>query len=135
MTKYRIEYLCTYYDAVWMYKIGGINDYIDNPNYDYRCYNMNYSEWIYDSEDVFDNEEDARKVWNEHYTKSYIWNKTEFDPDLDEPEIGITMYTLVKIEDDKEDDNETVLEYSKIIVTPEDIQKMYPDFDFDNAEC
>lgn len=123
MTKYRIEYLCTYYYAVWLYKSGGIDGWIDS---------MNCDSWECIDENVFDTEEDARKVWNEQYTKSYIWDQEEFDPDLDDPEVGISMYRLIKYENY---DDETILERSSTILTPEDIQKMYPDFDFDNAEC
>ena len=120
--KYRIEYLCTYYDAVYLYKSGGVDGWIDS---------MNYDSWEYNDKDVFDTEEDARKVWNEEYTKSFIWDPEEFGADPNEPEVGISMYRLIKY---KNDDDETILEQSSTIVTPEDIQKMYPDFDFENAE-
>jgi hypothetical protein len=120
MIKYRIEYLCTYFDAVWQYKSGGVDGWIDS---------MNYDAWEYIDEDIFDSEEDARKVWNENYTKSFIWDPVEFGADPDNPEVGISMYILVKIEGN----NETILERSNTIVTPEDIQNMYPDFNFEKA--
>ena len=117
---YRIEYLCTYYDAIWMYKRGGLYNFPDSCN-----------PWEYNDEDVFDNEEDARKVWNEQYTETYVWDPAEFGADEDNPEVGVSMYTLSRYDENGE---EEVLEWSHTNITPEMVQEMYPDFDFENAE-
>lgn len=117
---YRIEYLCTYFDAVWLYKCGGINGWIDSDNL-----------WDFNEENVYENEEEARKVWNEQFTKTYIWDPADFGADENFPEVGISEYSLSRYDENM---NEQVLELSSIVLTPEDIQKMYPNFDFENAE-
>lgn len=119
---YRIEYLCTSYDAFWLYRCGGIKGWIDSDN-----------AWNFDEDNVFETEEEARKAWDKNdYSESYIWDREDFCDLDDEPEVGITMYTLSKYDENM---HEEVLEWSSTIVTPEDIQAMYPDIDFENAEA
>ena len=122
MSKYynTIEWCCMYLDAVRLYKEGGLYKY--DPFFDgvWECYD----------EDVFFNEEDARKAWKDS-SESFVWDPAEFGADENEPEVGITFRTLSRYD---ENDEEEVLEWSRTNVTPEDIQEMYPDFDFENAE-
>lgn len=116
MAKYKIEYCCTYFSAVWLYEGGGINGYIDSDN-----------DW--DVEEEFDNVDDASKAWEQQYEHTYVHEDTFYDGD--EPEIGLTLYALTRYSDDGVE--EEVLACSTCVLTPEDIQAMYPEFDFEEA--
>ena len=116
--KYIIEYCCTYIDAVYLYSTGGIKDWY---------YSMN----DFEDCDEYDSEEEARKEWNARYTHHFIWDPYETGADFDNPDVGISMYLLTEY--DEETGVGTTLEHSTGDVTPEDIQDMYPDFDFEKA--
>ena len=114
---YRIEWCCTLWRARWLYEGGGLHkgEFLDSDN-----------PWEWDDDDVFDNKEDAYKAWRDSgRDETYIWEDYE---DGDDPDIGLTLYTLSEYDDDE---NENVLEYSSVELTPAMIQEMFPNTNFE----